>query len=157
MKAIDEVLGEQEVFRDFTPAQRALIAGCGRNETFADGALIAHEGDDADRFHVLRHGRVALEVNVPGGGPRILQTLVDGDILGFSWLIPPHRWMFGARALGVVRTTSFDGRCLRAKCDADHELGYRLMARFSQIAVARLYATRLQLLDVYGAHGPGAA
>ena len=45
---------------------------------------------------------------------------------------------------------AFDALCLRAKCDADHELGYQLMRRMAALAVSRLQATRLQLLDVYG-------
>jgi hypothetical protein len=45
-----------------------------------------------------------------------------------------------------------DGQCLRAKCEADHDLGYALMQRFAQVVVQRLQATRLQLLDLYGVH-----
>jgi hypothetical protein len=48
---------------------------------------------------------------------------------------------------------SFDGACLRGKCDADHAFGYELMQRFALKMLERLQATRLQLLDVYG-HAP---
>ena len=70
--------------------------------------------------------------------------------MGWSWLFAPHRWQFDGRAVDPTRTIAFDGTCLRGKCDADHELGYQLMRRFAAVAVERLQATRLQLLDVYG-------
>ena len=51
---------------------------------------------------------------------------------------------------------ALDGACLRGKCEADTALGYRLMARFARLTQQRLQETRLQLLDLYGRHGPGA-
>jgi hypothetical protein len=39
---------------------------------------------------------------------------------------------------------------MRGKCDEDSRLGYALMQRFARVAVARLQATQLQMLDMYG-------
>ena len=79
-----------------------------------------------------------------------IETIDDGDVVGWSWLFPPYRWHFDARALDVVRAVAFDGACLRGKCDDDHAFGYELLDRFSPVMLERLQATRLQLLDVYG-------
>jgi hypothetical protein len=79
-----------------------------------------------------------------------VQTLGAGDVAGFSWLIKPHHWSFDGQAIDRVRAIRLDGACLRAKCAADPRLGYDLMGRFAALASARLQATRLQLLDVYG-------
>ena len=57
---------------------------------------------------------------MPQRGAVTIETLHGGDVLGWSWLFPPYRTMFDARALGVVRTIAFDGACLRAKCEQDH-------------------------------------
>ena len=90
---------------------------------------------------------------MPGRGAVIVETLARrATLLGWSWLLPPYRWHFDARALDPVRAIAFDGACLRGKCDADPALGYELMQRFAQVMVERLQATRLRLLDVYG-HG----
>ncbi|HSR23524.1 MAG TPA: cyclic nucleotide-binding domain-containing protein, partial [Candidatus Eisenbacteria bacterium] len=110
------------------------------------------EGDPADWFFVLRQGSVALEVASPERGPIVIQTLGPGDAVGWSWLFPPYRWHLDAVARGPVAAVAFDAACLRGKCDEDHELGHRLMARFAELMLQRLMATRLQLLDVY-AHG----
>ena len=104
-----------------------------------------------DQFYLIRHGRVALELTAPGRGAVTFQTLAEGEIVGVSWLIPPYRWTDDARAVGLVRAIAMDAACLRRKCEADHDLGYEMMKRFVPILVRRLEATRLQILDVYGA------
>jgi len=77
--------------------------------------------------------------------------LAEGEILGVSWVIPPYRWTYDARALDLLRAIAIDAACLRQKREADHDLGYEMMKRFLPILVQRLQATRLQILDVYGA------
>ena len=115
--------------------------------------MLFRDGDEANTFYVLRHGAVALETFVPARGPVTIETLETGEVLGWSWLFPPYRWHFDARALSLVRATAFDGACLRGKCEADPALGYELMSRFAQVAIERLQWTRLRLLDVYGYAG----
>ncbi len=80
----------------------------------------------------------------------MIETIEAGEVIGWSWLFPPYRWHFDARALAPVRATRFDGACLRGKCEADPALGYDLMSRFAQVLIERLQWTRLRLLDVYG-------
>jgi hypothetical protein len=80
----------------------------------------------------------------------MIQTEGEGEILGWSWLVPPYYWHFDARATEKTQVIAIDGKCLREKCESDHDLGYKLMRRFALIIAERLEATRLQLLDIYG-------
>jgi CRP/FNR family transcriptional regulator, cyclic AMP receptor protein len=153
METIEAVLHDVPLFQGLTPAELELIAGCGSNVRFRDGEFLFREGDQADTFYVLRHGAVALETFVPARGPVTIDTLEAGEVLGWSWLFPPYRWHFDARALSLVRATSFDGACLRGKCEGDPRLGYDLMSRFAQVVIDRLQWTRMRLLDVYGYAG----
>ncbi len=150
METIDDVLARYPFFSGLKPESLALIAGCGRNVHFEAGAYLVREGETADRFFAIRGGTVAIETYVPSRGAVTLQTLGDGEILGWSWLFPPYVWQFDARAQTDVRATAFDGACLRAKCDADPALGYELMKRLARLVSARLEGARRQLLDVYG-------
>jgi CRP-like cAMP-binding protein len=153
MKTLDAELAESPVFRGLTEAQLELIAGCGQNTGFEAGDYLFREGGQADTFYLLRHGRVQLEIFAPGRGAVTIQTVDDGDVVGWSWLFPPYRWHFDARALDSVRAVAFDGACLRRKCEEDHSLGFELLGRFSPVMLERLQATRMQLLDVYGNGG----
>lgn len=67
-----------------------------------------------------------------------------------SWLVPPYRWTYDAKALELTRALAIEAKCLRGKCEADHDLGYEMMERFMPVLVERLHAARLQMLDVYG-------
>ena len=150
MQTLDELIAASPVFAGLRAAQLDLIAGCAINEHFAAGTYLFREGEAADRFYLIREGAIALEVDVPGRGRRVLETLGQGEVVGWSWLFEPYRWHFDGRTVQPTRVIGFDGACLRGKCDSDHELGYELMRRFAASMVERLQATRLQLLDVYG-------
>jgi CRP/FNR family transcriptional regulator, cyclic AMP receptor protein len=153
MRTIDELIAENHVFRGLQSAQLEFIAGCARNTHFDAGQLLLREGDPADTFFLIRKGTVALEIHAPGRGPLLIETLTDGDVVGWSWLFAPYRWQMDGRAVEPCSLVAFDGACLRGKCEEDHELGYQLMQRFAANVIDRLQATRLQLLDVYGRAG----
>lgn len=120
---------------------------------YQPGEYLFREGEAADRFYLIREGHVALEVKAPGRAPVICQTLGAGEIVGVSWLIPPYRWSFDARAVESTRAIAMDAACLRGKCEADHDLGYEMMKRFMPALLQRLHSTRLQILDIYGQGG----
>jgi CRP-like cAMP-binding protein len=121
------------------PEHLAFIAGCGKNVRFE--ASNHHEGEPSEQFYLIRHGKVSLEIFLPGKGPLIVETLSENDVLGWSWLFAPYRRYWDTRALEVTRAVSLDGACIRAKCMEDHVLGYDLVTRFAQIVIDRLQAT----------------
>lgn len=152
MATLDEIL-QQHPFFVGAPAELVrLVAGCARNQVFREGEYLFHQGGSADEFFLIRQGKVALEIDAPGREPIVFETTGVGEFVGASWLIPPYRWLFGARAIELTRATGIDAACLRGKCEADHDLGYEMMKRFIPVLVKRLEATRLQILDVYGKH-----
>jgi CRP/FNR family cyclic AMP-dependent transcriptional regulator len=150
MRTIDELIVESPTFKGMSSEQLKLIAGCAVNEHYEAGKLLLREGDPAERFYLIRHGMIVLEMNAPGRGALKIQTLGEGDVLGWSWLFAPHRWVMDGRTVEESSLVAFDGTCLRDKCEEDHELGYQLMQRFAANLIDRLQATRLQLIDVYG-------
>jgi len=150
MRTIDTLMQDVPLFQGMSPEAVELVSGCATNTRFQDGEVLFREGDEADVFYVVRHGRIALETFVPARGPVTIETLDPGEVIGWSWLFAPYRWHFDAKALGLVRATVFDAACLRGKCEQDPAFGYDLMSRFAQVLIERLQWTRLRLLDVYG-------
>lgn len=151
MNTLEPILAEHPFLKGLPPALLAELVGCAANVKFDTGAFVFRQGQEANNFYILRDGKVAVEVFAPQKGAITIDTLAAGDVLGWSWLIPPYHWHFDARAIEPTRAIALDGRCMRTKCESDHELGYELMKRFAQIIEQRLDATRWQLLDVYGA------
>jgi CRP-like cAMP-binding protein len=148
MQEIEEILIAHPFFKGIEPDDIELISRCASNTQFRAGEFLFREGQEADRFYVIRHGKVTVETFVPGRGPITLQTIAPGDVIGWSWLFPPYKWNFDARSLDVTRAIMFDAKCLRGKCEEDHNLGYLLMQRFAHIIMDRLQATRFQLLEL---------
>jgi CRP-like cAMP-binding protein len=152
VETLEPLLTDHPFFHDLTPGDIQFLTGCAKNARFEAGQVIFRVGEDADQFYLIRDGRVALEIFTPGRGSEPILTLGAGDALGWSWLIPPYKWRFDSRAIETTRAFALDGKCLREKCDQETRLGYKLLKRIAAIIAERLHATRLQMLDVYGAH-----
>jgi len=150
MEGLEHIVKEHAFFAGLEDDFCKLVCGCAKNVRFEAGDYLFREGDAADQLYLIRHGKIALELTAPGHGAMTFQTLGEGEVVGISWLIPPYRWTFDAKALELVRAISIDATCIRRKCEADHDLGYELMKRFVPVLIERLHATRLQILDVYG-------
>ncbi len=148
--SLEPVLRSHRFFTGLDPDHLSLLVGCASTVVFPADSYLFREGDPARTFYLIRNGRVALEIAAPSRGALVVQTLGEGEMAGFSWLIEPHCWQFDGRAMERVLAVMMDGECLRGKCEQDPRLGYELMRRFAGLATNRLQATRLQLLDVYG-------
>ena len=125
------------------------VAGCASNVRFEAGNFIFHEGEEADRFYLIREGKVVLQICSDRRGPINILTLGEGDILGWSWLFPPYRWKFSAKTIAPTRAFAIDGQSLRGEAEQDPALGYELLKRFAHVVETRLETMRLQLLNVY--------
>jgi len=152
IQTLEPIIKEHPFFAGMPEKHLEFITGCAKNVQFAERQVIFHEGDLANEFYFIREGLVSVELLVPSRGSCTVQTVAEGEILGWSWVSPPYRWHFGARTLTRTRALIFDAKCLRAKCEEDHDLGYEVLSRFVGVISARLDATRLQLLDLYGRH-----
>jgi CRP-like cAMP-binding protein len=150
MRTLVEYLPEHPFFAGLEAPAMELVVGCARNVHIDEGQVLFRAGEPADTFFVIRRGRVALEVHDPRRGTLVVATPGQGDVVGWSWLIPPYRWVFDARAAAPVSAVALDGACLRGKCEADPVLGYALMKRVAGVMYDRLQDARIRLLDVYG-------
>ena len=110
---------------------------------------VFQQDEKANHFYILESGKIAIDLSTPGRGVLTIETLGEGQVLGWSWLFPPYEWQYGARAVEDTKAIAMDARCLRGKCETDPALGYDLMKRFSAIMARRMQRARLQVLDIY--------
>ncbi|HCP90887.1 MAG TPA: Crp/Fnr family transcriptional regulator [Spartobacteria bacterium] len=123
-----------------------LLADCAMRSHFRVGETVFREGETANRFYLIEHGKVALESSTLGEPVRI-DEIRDGDLLGWSWLFPPYAWHFTARALEDTTAIFFYGTVLREYCEKDHSLGFELFKRMSVVMLRRLQAARAKLMS----------
>jgi CRP-like cAMP-binding protein len=139
--------------RGLAAADLARLAGAASAVSVPAGHRLFEEGGKAATFWLLTAGHVALDLRVPGQASLIVETLGGGDMIGLSWLSPPCEWQFGAEALEPADAFEMDGRVVIGLCDRYPELGYQITRRVAAVAARRLHATRIRMLDLYGAPG----
>ncbi|MEU8120443.1 cyclic nucleotide-binding domain-containing protein [Spirillospora sp. NPDC049024] len=146
-----ETLAEERFFAGMPGRHLAALAATATATDVPAGHRFFEEGWAAGHFWLLHSGTVALDLQVPGRGAVVVETLPPSSVLGWSWMFPPHIWRFGAVSLGPVRALRFEGAEVRELCAADLRLGYDLTLRFGAVLLDRLEATRVRVLDLYAA------
>lgn len=142
-------LAATELFAQLTVEEVEFLKSVGRELHFDEGDVLFEEDTPATHFYIVVAGRVGLELVSPRRRPIVIQTLGKGDLVGLSWLVPPHTWSWRARALDTTTAVSFDAAKVRAKCAEDHNLSEQMLRLVAAQAVSRLHAARTQLLDLY--------
>ena len=147
VQPIEHLLTEHPFLKDLDPKHIHSLAACAQGRAFEAGEYLWRQGEEAGPLYLIRSGEVNLEISIPGEGPLPLETIAAGEVLGWSWLVPPYRWHFDARATTPVRALALEGECVREKCEQDSELGYRLLKRFTPVIAHRLEVTRARLIE----------
>ncbi|WP_158888151.1 Crp/Fnr family transcriptional regulator [Amycolatopsis anabasis] len=132
------------------PQERALVSRAARKVRLDAGTRLFTDGERARGCWVIRTGHIALDLSVPGRGQVVVQTLGGGDVLGWSWLVPPFRWEFGAVAVTETTAVELDTDRLHALAGQNPRFGYALTRALFEALARRLHATRARLLDLYG-------
>lgn len=130
--------------------QLEAVAALASPAEFASGETIFSAGGPAERFYLIRTGLVALEVPRAGTGTRRIQAIHEGSALGWSWLFPPYKWEFDARAESPVRAIALEAEPLRRLLEQQPALGYRLLYRVAGTMADRLHAARREVVSLAG-------
>jgi CRP/FNR family transcriptional regulator, cyclic AMP receptor protein len=145
LEALKQIITQTPFFKDFEPRHLHFMTECATKVYFDTGQYILHEGEEVNHVYLICQGNVALGTFVPERGFTTLQTMGEGEILGLSWLLPPHRWHFSALVIIPALVIAFDAKRLREKCEADHDFGYEFIKRLALVVGQRLKATRMRL------------
>ena len=146
---VAQALAEHEFFVGLSADSMASLASIAEVVEVEPHKMIFEEGGHADAAYAIVDGSVALEMNMAHRAHHIVQTLHRGEMLGWGWLFPPHRWAFSALALDATQLIRFEAGQMRSLWDGDSAFGYEMMKRFAHVMTDRLAATRLQLVDFY--------
>jgi len=107
------------------------------------------EGEKDDFLYIVLEGKIAIEIFVPSHGKIRIFTAEPLDIIGWSSMTPVVRQRTAtARAILCSRVAAIDAKQLHQLCEEDHDIGYIIMRRLSNVVASRLLTTRLQLLDM---------
>lgn len=111
------------------------------------GETVFEEGGDANDFYLVMEGTVDLYANRAGKEEEWIQMIDVGGVLGWSWIVPPYRWVFSARTRDGVMLMRFDASAIRDLCERDPAFGYGTMKQICALLFQRLQVVRTQLMD----------
>jgi CRP/FNR family transcriptional regulator, cyclic AMP receptor protein len=151
MSVLSSELVSHRFASGLAPSHLDRLAAIATHIDVAAGTRLFEEGGQATSMWLIRTGRIALDLHVPGRDRLIVETLGPGDELGLSWLLPPARWQFGAVVQVGASAFQLSSAAVTGMCESDHELGYQLTRRLLGTAVGRLQAARIRILDLYAA------
>ena len=150
MTTLEAIVRAHPFLAELSDGEVRDLAGCAAYMRFGEDDLLFREGELANHFYLLCDGKIALEIP-SSKGPVAVQTVEAGDVVGWSWLVPPYQSRFQGRAVEECRVLALDARCLRGKCEENGALGYKLLGKLVHVMAERLSGTRMRVLDLYGA------
>lgn len=151
MTSVEQLLYDHPFLSGLKPEHMKLLGEGASLQRYEEDEYLFHEHEDAEHFFLIMEGGVALKIQMPPLGPVPIETIHAGQALGWSWLVPPYKWHFDARAFSPVSAVVLKADRLRRLFDDMPELGYVMLQRINRVLAERLQATRLQLMDVYQA------
>jgi len=141
-------VGAHPFLAEMEPHHLDLLASCASMKQFWEGEVIFRAGELANGFYLIENGSVALEDWVSEHGPTMIDTLVAGEPMGWSWIFPPYTWHFSARAIEPTTALFFNADRLHKYCNEDLTLGHELFKRMSQVMVRRLQKSRSKMIEL---------
>jgi CRP/FNR family cyclic AMP-dependent transcriptional regulator len=117
------------------------------------GHILFRQGENANKFYVVRHGIISIRMPAIMGPALEIQTLGKNQVLGWSWLISPYKWSFQAIAEEDSALLEFDGTAILARCEQEPKFGYELLKKFAMLMSIRLDAARQKMMDEWNPPG----
>jgi len=117
------------------------VLALGRPMSLAAGETLFDLGDEADTLYVIERGRVVLTLPIRVGGREehvLIEEREPGQALGWSALIPPHKFTLRSTAPLDTVVVAFSRTELLDHFAARPEVGYTVMRNVAAVTGQRL-------------------
>ena len=146
-QSIDDYLNTHEFFSELDSDSKNFLAKSADTLQIKQGEILFQSGGSSDKFYLLLDGEISVYVPALMGQALEIHKLKPGQVLGWSWLIPPYRWNFQAKAVEDSELLEFDGSIILAHCEEDSAFGYKLLKIFAALMSERLDRARQKMMD----------
>jgi CRP-like cAMP-binding protein len=150
---IKSLIAQSELFAGLAAGLIDFLAAHATLRLVRKDEVLFTYGDHADHFYLVSSGHISVQIAAIAGPELELQDLGPGAVVGWSWLIPPHRWSFNARAKSPAEVVEFDGKAVLARCEQDPRFGYELLKRFATLMSERLNFARQKMMEAWSPAG----
>lgn len=152
-QSITEYLSTHEFFSELSDDKLKILCEYSSTHEIKMGQLLFRQGENADKFYIVRNGLISLQMPAIMGPVLEIQTVEKDQVLGWSWLIAPYKWNFQTKAEEDSELLQFDGAAILARCEQEPQFGYELLKRFAALMSAGLNAARQKMMDEWNPAG----
>ena len=148
-----EYLSAHEFFCEFSDDVLKFLCECSSMREIKKGQILFRQGEHADKFYVVRSGRISIQMPAIMGPTLEIQNVGKDQVLGWSWLIAPYKWHFQTKAEEDTELLQFDGAALLARCEQEPKFGYELLKKFAVLMSVGLNAARQKMMNEWNPIG----
>lgn len=145
---LTETLNGIPWFLELNPEQIERLARIGLLRELKTGEALYCEGMTQDSMYILLEGELSFDFYVPTFGSVHVNTAEPLDVIGWDPLAPVIRQRISdATATLPCLLVGFQGEELRKLCEEDHEIGFVIYKRLTNVVASRLINVRLAMTD----------
>jgi len=131
---------QTDLLSGLAAADAAAVLALGTPQRLAPGAVLFRLGDPAEAMYLIQHGRIALTLPMRLAG-RAQDVVIEehdaGQTLGWSALIPPHRFTLTATAPIATTVLALRRGVLLDFCATQTRIGYVLALNLAAVVGRR--------------------
>ncbi|MCP5502565.1 MAG: Crp/Fnr family transcriptional regulator [Leptospiraceae bacterium] len=148
MKANTDLLRHLEFFHEFHIKEVESLSKISTIREVKEGEILFNEDDDLDELSIVIDGKIMIGMTVANKRKIGLETVISGQPLGWSALIPPYTATSFAQVQQSGKLVVFRATELEAlfQEERDGNLGYNFLLNLSKHISIRLRTSRYQLI-----------
>ncbi len=130
-----------DLLNGLSEPEAARVAALGLSVTTPAGHVLFNLGEPAEKVYLVMKGRISLTLpmQIRGGEQDVLvEERLAGETLGWSGLIPPHRFTLKASASVESELLAFPRVALLEYFDANPTVGYTVSRNVASVIGHRL-------------------
>jgi len=130
-----------ELLKDLTADEAQRILAFGSRLTVLSGASLFQLGDPAERLFLIERGRIRLTLPMQVRGRQqdvVVEERTAGQTVGWSALIPPHKFTLAATAPLETEVIALPREDLRKHFAAHPAVGYKITLNLAVVIGHRL-------------------
>ena len=134
-------MADSDLLAGLNPVDAAGVRALGTPMTLKAGSILFALGQPADCLYMVERGRISLTLPMQIDGAEqdvLIEERVPGQALGWSALIPPHRFTLTATAPLETAVTAFRRTDLFAHFAAHPDVGYAVGMNVAAVVGQRL-------------------
>jgi CRP/FNR family transcriptional regulator, cyclic AMP receptor protein len=140
-----DVLKQYPQFAHLSPASLQKLADIAEEHAAPAGETIFTEPDPADYLYLIVDGAIDLAYELGNGQWHVVDTLGNGELMGWCAFVEPYRWAARGTAARETRLIRIGARTLREFCERDHAFGCQLLQQITQMLADRVRTARARV------------